>query len=172
MVYDKNLAALFLMNFKESYRSGKLLVASRQRIERLIPLNISKMKNLSIDDLDMLDAFRVRFCDLQDSLGSKTFRSLLMLEEEDCETQLDIINKMDKRKIIPSFQDWKKLREIRNLFSHEYPDSDEQRAEALNIAHANSLQLINTLDNVKDYIQNNLKIPLELFPFLNRIQAN
>lgn len=71
MVYDKNLAALFLMNFKESYRSAKLLTASRQRIEGLIPLDTSKMKTLSIDDLDMLDAFRVRFCDLQDSLGSK-----------------------------------------------------------------------------------------------------
>jgi hypothetical protein len=172
MVYDKNLAALFLLNFKESYRSAKLLVASRQRIEKLIPLSTSKMKNLSIDDLDMLDAFRVRFCDLQDSLGSKTFRSLLKLEEEDSETQLDIINKMDKRKIISSFQEWKKLREIRNLFSHDYPDSDELRAESLNIAHANSLQLINTLDNLKAYIEKHLKISLESFPFLNRNQEN
>lgn len=168
MVYDKDIATLFLMNFNEAYRSAKLLVLSYQRIGHLIPLNATGIQKLSVEDLDKLDAFRVRFCDLQDSLGSKTFRSLLKLQEEDCETQLDIINKIDKRKIITSFDNWKKLREIRNLFSHDYPDSEEQRAEALNIAYDHCLQLVDTLDNVKGYVEQHLPISMNEFPFLNR----
>src|SRR5262249_28814598 len=136
MVYDKNLAALFLMNFNEAYRSAKLLMHSYQNLKKLIPLNAAKMGRLSYEELDKLDAFRARFCDLQDSLGAKTFRTLLKLEEEEGATQLDVINKIDKRKIISSFDDWTKLREIRNLFSHDYPDSDEQRAESLNVAYS------------------------------------
>jgi len=167
VAYDKNLAALFLMNFDEAYRSAKLLSFSLQRIQHLIPLTGVKMEKLSFEDFDRLDAFRVRFCDLQDSLGSKTFRTLLKLEEEEVLTQLDVINKLDKRKIIPSFEAWKRLREIRNLFSHDYPDSDEERAEALNAAHEHSLDLIRTLDNLKKYVEKHLQIPMQQFPFLD-----
>lgn len=168
MVYDENVATLFLMNFKEAYRSAKLLVISHERLQHLMPIQPKRMGELSNEDLDKLDAFRVRFCDLQDSLGAKTFRSLLKLEEEEGETQLDIINKMDKRRIIPSFDAWKKMREIRNLFSHDYPEGDEQRAEALNIAYENSLQLVDTLDNVRAYVETHIKIPMQQFEFLNR----
>jgi transposase len=124
------------------------------------------MKTLDVEALDRLDAFRVRFCDLKDSLGSKTFRSLLKLEEEDAKSQLDIINKMDKRGIISSFEEWGQLREIRNLFSHDYPDSDEQRAESLNLAFGNTMKLIDTLDNVKKYVEREIKMPMKNFTFL------
>lgn len=165
-MYDKNFAALFLLNFNEAYRSAKLLAHSYKSLQNLIPLTGIKISQLSFEDLDRLDAFRARFCDLQDSLGSKTFRSLLKLEEEEGASQLDVINKVDKRKIITSFEDWRDLREIRNLFSPDYPDSDEQRAQTLNMAHANTLKLIQTLDNLKSYVEKNLQLPMEQFPNL------
>ncbi|MFI5343921.1 MAG: hypothetical protein ACHQUC_06845 [Chlamydiales bacterium] len=168
MTYDDKLAALFLMNFKESYRSAKLLMLSHARVSDLIPLTGTKIKQLSIDELDKLDAFRVRFCDLQDSLGSKTFRTLLKLEEENIGTQLDIINKIEKRRIISSFEGWKNMREIRNLFSHDYPENDEQLAEAINIAYKNSAGLISVLNNVKLYVQEHIKIPMHAFPLISQ----
>lgn len=167
MTYDDNIAKLFLLNFEEAYRSAKLLLLSYQRIAYLMPLSAAKMPKLSIDDLDKLDAFRVRFCDLQDSLGSKTFRSLLRLEEEDAKTQLDIINKMEKREIISTFEQWKQLREIRNLFSHDYPDDDTQRADSLNLAFDHTFKLIDTLDHVKAYVEKRINLPMGQFPFLS-----
>ncbi len=164
MVYDKKIAELFILNFNEAYRSGKLLLESHKRIGKLIPLEEGFLKKLEIDDLDKLDAFRVRFCDLQDSLGNKTFRSILNLEEEETGSNLDTLNKMVKRGIINSFDDWKKLRNIRNLFSHDYPDSDKEKAEALNIAYSFSLKLIGTLDNVIKYMEQTLNLPLKEFP--------
>ena len=38
---------------------------------------------------------------------------------------------MEKRGILNSFDEWKRLREIRNLFAHDYPETDEEKAEAL-----------------------------------------
>ena len=163
MTYDKKIADLFLMNFNEAYRSAKLLVMSFHRTSKLIPITFEEMIKMSPDNLDRLDAFRVRFCDLQDSLGNKIFRSILALEEEEIGSQLDILNKMEKRQIFSSFNEWKNLRNVRNLFAHDYPDTDDQKAEALNIAHKYTFQLIEILNNVKKYAEKEIGFPMEKF---------
>lgn len=166
MVYDKKNADLFLQNFNEAYRSAKLLMLSYERVTGLMPIKGSLLNSLDMDDLDKLDAFRVRYCDLQDSLGSKTFRSILILEEEIPGSNLDMLNKIEKRGLIKTFEDWKILRQIRNLFSHDYPDSDEDKAEFLTIAYANTLNLVKVVDNVIQYMQEKLDFNMKSFPFL------
>ncbi|MES2199424.1 MAG: hypothetical protein V4489_04580 [Chlamydiota bacterium] len=163
MTYDKKLAELFIQNFNEAYRSAKLLMSSYNRVANLMPLKGDVLTSLKEDDLDKLDAFRVRYCDLQDSLGNKTFRSILMLEEEMPGSNLDMLNKMEKREIIKTFEDWKLLRYIRNLFSRDYPETDSEKAEALNIAHSNTLALIKVMDNVIKYMQEKLDFPMNNF---------
>jgi hypothetical protein len=166
MVYDKNIAKLFLLNFNEAYRSAKLLMLSYKRVANLIPINAEFLqKNINEDDMDKLDAFRVRYCDLQDNLGNKTFRTILNLEEEQTGSNLDILNKMAKRGII-TFEEWKELRNIRNLFSHDYPETDEEKAEMLNIAYSGTLKLVKTVDNVIDYMEKKINFSMEHFPLL------
>ncbi len=166
MAYDKNIAKLFLLNFNEAYRSAKLLLTSYDRVSNMIPLNNESFQGLSEDDMDKLDAFRVRYCDLQDSLGNKTFRSILLLEEEQIGSNLDILNKMEKREILKSFEDWKELRDIRNLFSHDYPETDEEKAEALNAAYSGTLKLLETLEKVIDYMEKKLNFSMKQFPLI------
>lgn len=157
MHFDTKLIKLFHQNFGEAYRSAKLLMSSFERMKHLIPLSVSSIKDLNPENLDMIDAFRVRFCDLQDSLGNKVFRSLLLLEEEQIGTGIDVINKMEKRGILESFDSFKKVRNIRNAFSHDYPDSDEAKIELLNDAYQNTRILIKILNNVIDYTTEKLQ---------------
>ncbi len=164
MTYDKKIAELFIQNFNEAYRSAKLLMSSYNRVANLMPLKGDVLISLNEDDLDKLDAFRVRYCDLQDSLGNKTFRSILMLEEELPGSNLDMLNKMEKRGIIKTFEAWKLLRYVRNLFSHDYPETDEQKAETLNIAYSNTLSLLKVVDNVIKYMEDKLNLPMKNFP--------
>ncbi len=166
MDYDKNLANLFLLNFNEAYRSAKLLLMSYDRMAKLFPLKTEILHTLNPDDLDKLDAFRVRYCDVQDSLGNKTFRSILMIEEEQMGSNLDILNKMEKREILHSFEDWKQLREIRNLFSHDYPETDEEKVEILNLAYTHTLKLVVIVDKVIEYMKSKLNFSMDQFPFL------
>ena len=166
MHYDKKIADLFLLNFNEAYRSAKLLMMSHDRLKSLIPLNSVSLNTLNADELDKLDAFRVRYCDLQDCLGNKVFRSILNLEEEASGSNLDILNKMEKRRILNSFNEWKELREIRNLFAHDYPETDEEKAEILNVAYSITLKLVSTIDNVIDYMVRKLEFSMSQFPFL------
>ncbi len=70
---------------------------------------------MDLDALDKLDAFRVRFCDLQVVLGNKVFRSLLTLEMEPNGSNLDLLNRIDKRGLLPSFELCKKY-EILEIF--------------------------------------------------------
>lgn len=163
MHYDKQLAALFIKNLDEAYRSARLLAGSYTKIRPLIPIRAETIDQLGFSELETIDAFRVRFCDLQDCLGRKVFRTLLSLEEEKFSTQLDILNKMEKRELITSFDDWKELRDTRNLFSHDYPESKEQRAQAINSSFERTKTLIIILDRVVNYVRNNLGLDLSKF---------
>lgn len=166
MKYDKNLANLFLLNFNEAYRSAGLLQSSYARIASLMPLKGSRLSTLSEEEVDRLDAFRVRYSDLQDSLGNKIFRTLLLLEEESPGSNLDILNKMAKRRVIPSFEEWKTLRGIRNLFSHDYPETEDERAEVLNAAYSTTPKLLAVLNNVIHYTNTTPQLAMDHFPVL------
>lgn len=146
------LHKVLLANLSEAYRTAKHLSTSKKRISHLMPLTGNILSKLSEEDMEKLDAFRVRFCDLQDCVGNKVFRALLGVELEKADTMLDVINKFEKRRIIPSVEVWKTLRDIRNLFSHDYPDSDEKRAEVLKLAYENTTLLLEILDAVKMYV--------------------
>jgi hypothetical protein len=157
MHLDQKLWNLFIQNLSESYRSAMLLQSSYFRMKRLMPLTLDKFLNLTDEKMDMIDAFRLRFCDLQDSLGNKVFRSVLTLEEENVGSGLDVLNKMEKRGIIDSFDSFKVIRNIRNCFSHDYPDSDEAKIELLNSAFEITPVLIRVLNNVIAYVNTHFK---------------
>ena len=156
--YDRKIASLFISHFSEAQRTSKLLQSSIERLSDLMPLKDNALSSLGAGDLERLDAFRVRFADLQDAIGNKLFRSLLLLEEERFGSQLDVLNKISKRRIITSLADWKNLREIRNLFSHEYPENDKERADALNVAYEKSNELLAIVDKVRNYAEEHIGI--------------
>lgn len=167
MNIDVKILKLFIQNLDEAYRSLKLIILSYPRLRSFFPLHGDHLKNLDIDDLDKLDAFRVRFCDLQDAIGHKLFRSLLLLEMEPIGSNLDIINNMEKRKIIASFQRWQDIRNIRNLFIHDYLDTIEFRAKLLNDAFNKTEELIVIMNRIIEYASSVLKIDLENYKKLH-----
>jgi len=166
MSLDSNYAKLFLQNFREAHRTAKLLASSLERLSDLMPLKKAPLDDLTDDNKDKLDAFRVRYSDLQDRLNAKVFRGILALEEEQIGSQLDVINKAAKRHLIKSFDAWKSLRDIRNIFSHEYPESEDERREALNEAYKTTPELLIVMSNVHQYAANTLKLSMNEFEAL------
>jgi hypothetical protein len=149
--FDPRLAALFLANYKEAQRAAKNLHTSLKRTAHLFPLEGATLETLDDESRERLDAFRVRFADLQDLLSGKIFRSLLLLEEETPVAQLDVLNAIEKRAIIPSFKEWKRLRDVRNAFMHDYPEHANERAEALTLAVEGARELLAVLDRLGKY---------------------
>jgi hypothetical protein len=69
---------------------------------------------------------------------------------------LDTLDRMEKRGVIRSVEDWRRLRDARNLLTHEYPKLSEERAEALNTAFGEASGLIGTLDALRQYVRERL----------------
>jgi hypothetical protein len=161
---DPKLQALFEHNYSEALRISKRLYSSLQRLNTLFPLTVD-FNNLSEEKIDSIDAFRIRFADLQDCIGNKLFRSLLTLEEEPSQSMLDTLHKMEKRQIIDNLKQWKQLRELRNIFSHDYPEAQEEKAEALNMAYTATPSLLAILKNIHSYTHAHIKLELQEPPY-------
>ncbi len=149
--YDLDIADLFIQSYGEAVRAARNVRVSIRRTSELFPLTAITLEQLDDDALERLDAFRVRYAQLQDLLANKLFRSLLRLEEESTGSMLDVLNAMEKRGIIVSFDDWKILRELRNTFMHDYPDKVGLRAEALTQAHGRAGELCQVLMRIREY---------------------
>jgi len=164
--YDRDLAALLQANYREAARAAGNLRVSLRRTQTLFPIAAQTLESLDEEAKERIDAFRVRFADLQDLLAGKLFRGLLRLEEEPALSQLDVIHAMEKRAIVPSFDDWKQLRVIRNAFMHEYPEEAAERAEALNLAQTGAIGLIETLARLRAYAVGHIGLPPDTLPLV------
>jgi hypothetical protein len=150
---NQKYLTLFNHNWSEANRTAKRLKSSLTRLRDDFPLSSLTVENADDDLLDKIDAFRVRFADLQDCIGNKLFRNLLKLEHESPISMLDVLHMMEKRQVIASSEQWRTLREGRNAFSHDYPESEAERASALNAAWSQATQLIEILDNLQGYLK-------------------
>ncbi|MDQ6962518.1 MAG: hypothetical protein Q9M28_08335 [Mariprofundaceae bacterium] len=78
------------------------------------------------------EALSARFSRLQDAL-IPVFRTLAQLELEHRKSEriLDLLNLMEKYRIVESVEKWQQIREMRNTIAHEYWDDDEALAGLL-----------------------------------------
>ena len=122
-----------------------------QMMSDRLPLTPDKLSALSDMDLAILDQFSTRFSKLQDAMGDKLFPAVLELTKELSEllTFVDKLNRLEKIGAIESAEQWLLLREMRNQFSHDYPDDPEIQAAILNKAFELAKNLLSIFSKVK-----------------------
>ena len=81
---------------------------------------INPEQDLSAQHYDDLEAFTSRFARTSDLLLQKVFRAIDAVEMERSGTLLDAVNRAEKRGIIDSVADIRRIRELRNEIAHEY----------------------------------------------------
>ena len=104
-------------------------------------------------DLAIPDQFSTRFSKLQNVMGEKLFPAVLELTKEpgNLVAFVDKLQRLEKIGVIHSADDWLLLREMRNAFSHEYPDDPAIQASIINKAYQLAAELISTLEGVKAF---------------------
>ncbi|MFO7735364.1 MAG: hypothetical protein R6W70_04000 [bacterium] len=125
-----------------------------KNMEPFMPLNVKRYKNLTETEIEHIDQFIFRFTKLQDGMGNKLFRALLMaLGEENVKNMpfIDMLNRLEKLNVIDSAKDWMVLREIRNQLAHEYED-DENTYAYINLVYEKSRTLETIYMHVKNYM--------------------
>ena len=143
----KNYKTLKLLEaFAECTKHSQRMLSAYNKISNIFPLVAAKYHILTDDEIEHIDQLVYRFSKLQDSIGERLFKSLLMFMEEDIKNKpfLDVLNRLEQLEIIPSKDEWIRLRTVRNDLSHEYSNDDEENVVVLNMLF-DEIQTINTI---------------------------
>jgi len=126
-----------------------------ERIKITMPITAEKINSLSPEESSFCELYASRFSKLQDFMGSNLFTALLASTGEQTETLtfIDKLNKLEKLQIIDSAEEWKKMRSIRNILSHEYPDRPEITAQIFNTAFSYGPILLDCLQKIKLFLK-------------------
>ena len=81
---------------------------------------IVQKKEYSADEFDKLENLASRYARTTDMLVNKVLRSIDTVEFEDIGTIIDIINRAEKRGIVPSAESLRIIKDLRNNIVHEY----------------------------------------------------
>ena len=104
------------------------------------------------DYIILLDAFIFRFIKLQSSISEKLFPLVyeyLTGKEYTEATFIDILNTLEKYKVIPSAEEWKEIRKLRNEFVHIYPWETELKLKAVELA----IEKVKTIEKVIEKVE-------------------
>jgi len=94
------------------------------------------LEGLSTADRRLLDQFAFRFTRLQDLMGARLFPVVLRAlgEEPSGMPALDRLARLEQIGWLPSADEWGTIRQIRNEFAHDYPETAEERLAKLTLA--------------------------------------
>ncbi len=118
------------------------------------PIDKNQYKNMisNIQDLAFSDQIIYRFSKLQDTIGAKLFKGLLLYQGENIDKPfLDILNQLEKIDIV-DVEEWFELRDLRNEIAHDYENNDYLAIDILN----NIFELKNELEKILNSVKTNL----------------
>jgi hypothetical protein len=100
-------------------------------------LTLAEYSHLSKEDRRLLDQFAYRYTRLQDDMGARLMPAM---------SAIDRFARLEQLGWLPSADTWNELRQIRNQFTHDYPDATAERFERLTAATEASRQLLSVMD--------------------------
>jgi len=144
-------------NLNESYKHFLRIENTFTALSKYydFPIVIDDFKKIldSIEHLAYSDQMIYRFSKLQDYMGAKLFKSVLLYEGENVNKPfLDILNQLEAIDII-SVDEWFEIRDLRNEIAHDYEDNDEIALNILNTIYKIKSDLKETLDAIENLIK-------------------
>ena len=149
LIYKQKLQDNLNESYKHTLRLENAFIALQ--INYTFPISeISFQKILdSVEHLAYSDQIIYRFSKLQDCMGAKLFKSVLLYEGENVNKPfLDILNQLEAIDII-NVDEWFEIRDLRNEIAHDYADSDEVATNILNSIFKLKYELKEILNSIK-----------------------
>ena len=149
-------------NLNESQKHLSRLENAFKALEKHynFPIHMDDFKNIvdSVEHLAYCDQSIYRFSKLQDCMGAKLFKSVLLYEGENTNKPfLDILNQLEAIDII-NVDEWFEIRDLRNEIAHNYEDNDEIVINILNTIYKIKSDLKETLDAIFKLINKHKEI--------------
>jgi hypothetical protein len=142
---------------KEIFKSlDKMIENGNKDYSDIIVADLNEDFFGNYDNQRLINSFLFNFSKIQDKIGSKLFKHVLfeLKEINDYSVPMkDVVNILEKLEIIESADDWDRLREIRNILSHEYLDNIEERIQNIKLALTGYELMINLYTRLKEYVE-------------------
>jgi hypothetical protein len=124
----------------------------------MMPLTADKYNQMNDEEVRVVDQFLFRFSKLQDAIGKKLFKAILVLLDEPVEgvSFLDVLNRLEKLGLIDEAQVWRELRYDRNELAHNYEDDAEDAVKIINNLYDKKDVLIGFHTRIKEYYERNV----------------
>ena len=131
---------------------------SKIKSKNIYPFTPEVLKNLDEDSISLIDTLTFRFSKLQEALGN-IFWELLALMGENTEdfTFLDVLNRMEKYKIIDISFEWQEFRRIRNIITHEYETNYDLLSQSLNLFFEKVTSILKYYHNAKNFYEDRIR---------------
>lgn len=114
------------------------------------------LENPSDELVAALDQFVYRFSKLQDMLGRKVLRAVLVehfREPYEDAPFRDVLDRLEALRIVDSADRWDEYRAVRNALVHEYPESAAEKAQVLSEGFAMSVELASLVDRLTELLK-------------------
>jgi hypothetical protein len=124
---------------------------SRSRAEAILQKIQGEGHQPTVAEKETLEALTSRFARLSDIFFQRLFRNLDQVELIDEGTNIDQLNRMEKRGVIVSAELWKQVRQLRNSIAHEnlIQASDSVVLESIQYGQ----ELLDTVERFTRYAQ-------------------
>lgn len=124
---------------------------SYSSIKSKLPFTPQTIESLSNEDTALIDQYVYRFSKLQDTIGNKLFRAVLLNLDEEVynKSVIDIFNRLEQLGYVANYETWKQLREIRNEVSHNYDDDPAAVANTLNLIFSHKDTLVSYFKGIE-----------------------
>lgn len=141
--------------FKECESHIQKLNSACKKLEKNFPLVVDIFGDLEENTVVLIDQLIYRFTKLQDAIGHRLFPVIFTILESDSDPRpfIDILNYLEKIKIIESAEEWQMLRNLRNNLAHDYPESLKQTVDTLNILYTKWRILEDMYHSSGNYLQ-------------------
>ncbi len=118
-------------------------------------IGVDEYANLGKEDRRLLDQFAYRYTRLQDDMGTKLMPASLKALGENVAAMsaLDRFARLEQLGWLASADEWQTLRQIRNQFTHDYPNNPSERFERLQAAVNAAAQLTAVLAQFQSKIK-------------------
>ena len=149
LIYQKKLSD----NLRESYKHFHRLESALDALQEVhsFPLNKDTFDAIvkSREHLAYSDQVIYRFSKLQDCMGAKLFKSVLLYQGENINRPfLDILNQLEKMEIV-NIDEWFEIRDLRNEIAHDYEDNELVAIDILNTIFKLKNELEEILNAIK-----------------------
>ncbi len=131
------------------------LSRAANKMAEFMPLTSERYTLLTEDEIEHIDQFLFRFAKLQDVIGQRLFKTLLIyLQEGDVGSWpfIDVLNRLEKIGVLEDKAIWLELRQIRNHIAHQYEENIDDIVKSLNTIYTKYQQLTAILSRIKQML--------------------